>query len=96
MSAAVRLKELLSRSFLPVPNCYQIPMFQAETFLVQKAVCFSVCLPMHQQAERLPSEVVESLSLEVAKKCGDVALRDTVSEHGLVFGLDDLRGLFQP
>jgi len=32
---------------------------------------------------RLPREAVESLSLEVLKKCGDVALRDMVSGHGL-------------
>ena len=40
-----------------------------------------------------------SLSLEVFKKCVDVALRDMVSKHGgdgLMVGLDDLRGLFQP
>jgi len=48
---------------------------------------------------RLLSEVVKSPSLEVSKKCGDVALRDMVSGHGgtgLMVGLDDLRVLFQP
>jgi len=43
---------------------------------------------------------VESLSLEVFKKCVDVALKIMVSGHGrdeLMAGLDDtLRGLFQP
>ena len=42
---------------------------------------------------------MESLSLEVFKNCGDVALRDVVSGHGevgLMVGLDDLSGLFQP
>ena len=37
--------------------------------------------------------------MEVFKKHEDVALRDMVSGHGgggLVVGLDDLRGLFQP
>ena len=42
---------------------------------------------------------MESLSLQVFKNCGDVALRDMVSGHGgdgLTVGLDDLRGLFLP
>ena len=37
--------------------------------------------------------------LEAFKKQVDVALRDVVSGHGgggLMVGLDDLRGLFQP
>ena len=38
---------------------------------------------------------MESQSLEVFKKCGDVALRDMVGD-GLTVGLDDVRGLFQP
>ena len=42
---------------------------------------------------------MELLSLEMFKKCGDVALRDVINGHGgdgLVVGLDNLRGLFQP
>ena len=42
---------------------------------------------------------MESLSLEVFKNRVDVALRDTVSGHGgdgLMVGLGDLRGPFQP
>ena len=48
---------------------------------------------------RLPREGMESPSLEAVKKCGDVALRDTVSGHGgdgLMVGPGDLSGLFQP
>ena len=48
---------------------------------------------------QLPREVVQSPSLEVFKNHVDMALRDVVSGHGgggLVVGLDDLRGLFQP
>ena len=48
---------------------------------------------------RLLREVMGSLSLEVFMNCGDVALGDMVSEHGgdgLMVGLGDLRGLFQP
>jgi len=42
-------------------------------------------------------EVVESQSLEIFRKHGDVALRDMISGHdgdGLVIGLDDLSALF--
>ena len=48
---------------------------------------------------QLPSEVVQSSSLEVFQNRVDVALRDVVSGHGgggLLVGLGDLRGLFQP
>ena len=41
---------------------------------------------------------MESLFLEVLKKCVDVALMDVVSRHsgdGLIVGLGDLSGLFQ-
>jgi len=42
---------------------------------------------------------MESLPLEVFKKCVDVALRDMLSGHscgGSVVGLDGTTGLFQP
>jgi len=48
---------------------------------------------------KLCREVVESPSLEVFKNRVDVALGDVVRGHGgdgLMVGLDDLRGLFQP
>ena len=51
------------------------------------------------QWHRLPREVVQSLPLEVFKSRVGVALRDVVSGHGgrgLMVGLGDLRGLFQP
>ena len=50
-----------------------------------------------RQWHRLPREVVEALSLEVLKNCGDVALRDVVRGHGgdgFTVGHDDLSGLF--
>ena len=48
---------------------------------------------------RLPGEMVESLSLEVFKDHIDMELREVVSGHGgseLMVGLDGLSGLFQP
>jgi len=50
------------------------------------------------QWHRLPRMMVKSPSLEVFKKCGDMALRDVVSGHGggaLMVGLNDIRALFQ-
>jgi len=48
---------------------------------------------------RLPRAVGESPSLEGFKNRVDVALQDMVSRHGgvgLMIGLEELRGLFQP
>jgi len=46
---------------------------------------------------RLPREVLQSPSLEIFKKCGDVALRDVVSGYGgdgLMVAVDDISGFF--
>ena len=52
-----------------------------------------------QYWNRLHREVVESPTLEVFRKCGDMALRNMVSGHGRdgwMVGLGDPVGLFQP
>jgi len=49
--------------------------------------------------QRLPREVVGSLSLGVFRNSEDVVLGDVVNGHGgdgLTVGPDDLGGLFQP
>jgi len=54
---------------------------------------------VERQWHRVPREVVQSLNLELFRNCVDVALRGTVSERGgdgWLFGLDELRGFFQP
>ena len=61
-----------------------------EKFLLRKS---------SEAVAQLLREVVQSPSLEVFRNRVDVALRDVVSGHGgggLMIGLDDLRGLFQP
>ena len=48
---------------------------------------------------RLPRVVLESPSLEMFKNNGDVTVRDMISGHGgdgLMAGLNDVSGLFQP
>ena len=37
-----------------------------------------------QKGKRLPGEAVESPALEMFRSCVDVALRDVVSEHGVM------------
>ena len=50
---------------------------------------FSERMVMHWN--RLPGGVLERLSLEVLKNCGDVALRDMVRGHGRDgLGLDEM------
>ena len=60
---------------------------------------FTFILLLVKYWKKLTREVVESPSLEVFKKHGDVAVRDMISGHrgdGLMVGLRDLHGhLFQ-
>ena len=61
-----------------------------EKFLLRKS---------SEAVAQLLREVVQSPSLEVFRNRVDVALRDVVSGHGgggLMVGLGDLSGLFQP
>ncbi len=54
---------------------------------------------MVRQWYRLSKEVLESPSLEVFRKCVDVALRDMVNGFDgdrLMVGLGNLSGFFQP
>jgi len=72
----------------------------------QKAHEIEVCIDLRtckrkrlRGWHRLPGVLVGSPSLEVFKRCVDVAFGNVVSGHGgdgLMVGLDDLRGLFQP
>jgi len=55
---------------------------------------YIVCSMKHWH--RLPREVMESLSLEMFKKCVDLAWWDTVSGHGGDGLTGDSSGLFQP
>ena len=60
---------------------------------------FTFILLLVKYWKKLTREVGESPFLEVFKKCVDGALRDMVSGHGgagLMVGLSDLSGLFQP
>lgn len=76
--------------------CTQLLYF-LPTVLVQKlwvSCCFLFCVSMDEYLSRT---LLESASLEVLKKCGDVALRDTATRarQGWV-KLNDLNGPFQP
>ena len=75
---------MIGREVMTSSCTREVQVGYSGTSIIQKSV---------RQWPRLPRKVVESLSLEVLKNRGDVALRDVVSRHGgdgLMVRCDDL------